>query len=133
MLRHSTALKYSHSDIEKLRRFAAFLVIYVPYFQTAGNAADAQWEDLNFRRRLEAFRGVDADVADAVLVTWSRHVDFLSPEFAFLSLVSRKVSIGDKLKIAEAILKHSDSQILRPANLQPIPEITPETKLPYLA
>ena len=55
MLRHSTALKCSRSDIEKLRRFAAFLVIYVPYFQTAENAADAQWEDLSFDGVLKPF------------------------------------------------------------------------------
>ena len=55
MLRHSAALKYSHSDIKRLRRFAAFLVIYVPYFQTAGNAADAQWEDLSFDGVLKPF------------------------------------------------------------------------------
>ena len=84
-----------------------------------------------FRRRLEAFR--DVDVADTVLVTWSRHVDFFPPEFVFLSLVSKKVTVSDKSKIAEAILQQSDSQILRPANFKPIPEITPETKLPNLA
>ena len=84
-----------------------------------------------FGQRLEAFR--DVDVADTVLVTLSRHVDFFPPEFAFLSLVSKKVTVGDKSKIAEAILQQSDSQILRPANFKPIPEITPETELPNLA
>ena len=73
-------MNYPPSYIEKLRRFNAFLVIYVPYFQTAQLAADAQYEDLAFRRRLEDFKSADAEVAAVALEKFNRHVDFLSPQ-----------------------------------------------------
>ena len=98
-------MKYPKSFIKQLRRFSAFLVIFVPYFQTAGNAADAPWEDLSFRRRLEEFRQIDSEVAAAVLNTWNRHVEFLSPEFAFLSLFSKKVPVSKKTKLRRSFLR----------------------------
>ena len=82
---------------------------------------------------MEAFRGVDPDVTFAVLDTLGRHMDFLAPEYSFLSLISKKVPLAEKLEIAEAIQQSADSSPLRPAPLTHVADIDHETKLHHLS
>ena len=108
-------------------------IVVIPYIQRSGNAPDAPFNDLHFRRQLEEFKDVDKPLYTDILKTWNRHQQFLAPEFSFLSLVSPKVIPAEKAKIAQAI-----SSIERPASLPPAPlrccvEITADTKLHQLA
>ena len=116
-----------------MKRFMKFQVVFVPYVQTSGNSADAQVNDLEFRREMEKFKNVDAEVADAVLETWDRHLQFLAPEYSFLTLVSDKVTPAEKKKISEAILATPRPESLPPAPLKPAVTIDDKTKLPQLA
>ena len=68
-----------------------------------------------------------------MLKTFSRHFDFLAPEYAFLSLVSTKVSLAEKRQIARAFTSTTESSSLQPAPLKPAVEITRETELHELA
>ena len=65
----------------------------------------------------------------------SRHgkrLQFLTPEYSFLTLVSDKVTPAEKKKISEAILATPRPDSLPPAPLKPAVPIDDKTKLPQL-
>ena len=124
---------YSPEFLPQLQRFNCGQVIIGPYRQNAANAPDAQINDLAFRQQLEKFKEVDSELATAILKTWDRHVEFVSPEYSFFSLVSSKVSQAEKRKIADEILATPDPKILTPAPPKPAVPINAETQLHELA
>ena len=89
MQKYSSLMEYSPGYIEKLKRFNQFAVLYVPKWYQANKASDAQVVDLEFVRQMEIYRTIDKDVASAVLKTLSGNLQFLAPEFCFLSLTSK--------------------------------------------
>ena len=103
MQKYASLMGYSTSYVSLLQRFNAWSILYVPYWFQAANAPDVQVIDLEFFRLMDSFRQVDEEIASAVLTTWFRHTDYLSPEFCFLSLTSDRVSSVEKQRIASAI------------------------------
>ena len=133
MYKYQQLMRYSPKFVEQMKRFMKFQVVFVPYVQTSGFSADAQVNDLEFRREMERFKDVDLEVAEAVLKTWNGHLQFLAPEYCFLTLVSDKVTPAEKKKISEAILSTPRPEVLPPAPLKPAVTIDDKTKLPQLA
>ena len=132
MFKWARLMGYSAAFIAKLRRFNAWQVIYALYWLVAGDAADCQLHDLQHHRDLEAFKDVDFEVASAALSKFLRHVDFLAPEWSFVSLTSPNVPAEEKANIAKVILA-TPSTTLKPAPLVPVVEITAATQLHQLA
>ena len=133
MQKYSQLMGYSQDFIEKLKRFNTFSVLYVPKWHQANNAAEVQKVDLEFHAIMEAYRSIDEDVACAVLEKLSRHLEFLAPEYSFLSLTSKKISDEEKKSIAAAIFSHPAPQQLPPAPLKPLVPINGSTELQHLA
>ena len=106
MQKYSALLGYSNAYVKMLRRFNAWQVIFVPHWFESADAADCQVTDLRLRRDLEAFKEIDREVAEAVLKTFSRHFDFLAPEYSFLSIVSNKVTVEEQLLLLRQNLSH---------------------------
>ena len=124
-------MEYPEDVVVGLKRFCAFIIIYVPHWLRASFASDCQVNDLQYRKDLGHFSEVDPEIAAAVLEVFLRHVDFLAPEWAILSLVSTKVSLEDKEKMAKEIISVPKSD-LRPAPPKPIVPITSSTTLDAL-
>lgn len=100
--RQSSLLEYDDDYIKKLRRFNKYQVLYAIYWFGVNDAPNAQALDLWFLKTLHEYRDtVDEEVGSACLATALNHVQFLAPEFCFLSLVSNS---KDKAEIAAAIL-----------------------------
>ena len=133
MQKYHQLMGYPEEFVTKLKRYTRFQVVLGPYRQSAAKGLDAQLNDLEFRRQMEGFREIDPIIADAVLNTWNRHVEFLGPEYSFLSLVSPKVSPQEKAKIAENIASTPDPRTLAPAPPKPSVPITATTQLHELA
>ena len=133
MQKYSALMGYSADYDQKLRRFNTWQVIYVPHQLSAGDAADCQVNDLQLRRDLEDFKLIDFPIAAAVLKTFERHMDFLAPEYSFLSLISKKVSLAEKRQIASALASVEENRNLQPAQLKPAVVITHKTELHELA
>lgn len=135
MLRYCEQMGYSEAYVQKLRQFCKFQVVLVPYRQSVGFSLDVQVNDLHFRRQLEKFRAIDefeGGLVDAVKDTFKRHLQFLSPEFSFLSLISYNVTPAEKKIIAKAIATTSNES-LSPAPLKPAVSIDEHTQLKDLA
>ena len=133
MQKYSRPMGYPRSYVEKLKRFNKFAILFVPKWFQAANASDAQVVDLDFVRKMETYRTIDCDVATAVLKTLSGHLDFLAPEFCFLSLTSKKVSVEEKKNIAAKILSIPTPESFQPAPTKPLVPINSLTELPMLA
>ena len=86
MQKYSALMKYSPAYLENLKRYQVFNILFVPYWFRADKAADVQVIDLEFFCQMEQFRAVNNVIATAVLKTWHRHTEYLSPELTFLSL-----------------------------------------------
>ena len=67
-------------------------------------SSDAPHNDLSFIRNLHAYQEVDQEVRTAVLTTINLHLDYRTPDLAYLSLASEKVDEEEKHSIVEAIL-----------------------------
>ena len=126
-------MRYPEEYVKNLRRLNAFNVLYVPYWFKASDASDAQVVDLDFLKKMERFATIDEVIATAVLKTWNRHTEFLSPEFSFLSLTSELVSPQEKSQIAAGILSTPKPPSLPPAPLKPVVPITSSVQLHQLA
>ena len=129
-------MNYDADYIRKLDRVNTFNIFYTPYWFSAPEAANAPANDLQFLRSMESFKEIDSEMAENVLKTWYRHVDFLIPEYACLSLVSSIVSDQEKKLIANEMLKHeppTEYSIDKPSLSKPAVELTAKTELHQLA
>ena len=84
MYKYAPQLGLDAKYVENLMRVNRFQVIFAPVWLRASNSADAQVNELQFRKDLEKFLTVDREMASKVLETWERHQCFLRPEFSFL-------------------------------------------------
>ena len=80
-------------------------------------------------RAIEEF---DGGLVDAVKNTFKRHLQFLSPEFSLLSLISYNLTPAEKKIIAQALAATSN-EFLSPAPLKPVVPIDEHTQLKDLA
>ena len=81
------------------------------------------------------FRAIDkfdGGLVNAVKNTFIRHLQFVSPEFSFLSLISYNVTPAEKKIIAQAIATTSNES-LSPAPLKRVVPIDEHTQLKDLA
>ena len=114
MYKYAPQLGFDAKYVENLMRVNRFQVIFAPLWLRASNSADAQVNELQFRKDLEKFLLVDREMALKVIETWERHQCFLRPEFSILSLASDKVTSEEKKEIARSI-----QQIEAPAEFPP--------------
>jgi hypothetical protein len=87
-------------------------------------AADAPHNDLMFTKKIFGYSATDKEVATKCMKTFRGHPWYLAPEMAgFLSLTSTKVSLAEKLAIAETIraqpLPDSPFKIQKPKAICP--------------
>ena len=70
-----------------------------PYWFSSDESANAQYNDLEFRRELEIFKEIDSTLAEAIIETFNLHLDFENAEMCFLSLAASKVTNDEKRAI----------------------------------
>ena len=103
MQKYGQLLGYDAEFKGKLKRYNKFQVVFAPYWLRIESSADAPAADLDFIRDLYAYRDIDEVMATEVLATVKNHLDYLTPDLAFLSLASKRVSDEEKQRLATAI------------------------------
>ena len=104
MQMYAPLMKYSPNYIQRLRRFNRFQVPYSIYWFSVNDAQNAQVVDLWYLKCLHRFKDVDNEMASACIETALNHLQYLAPEFCFLSLVSSSLPAPEKTQLAAAIL-----------------------------
>jgi hypothetical protein len=119
---------YSENLVNRLQRFNTFQVIYSQFWFTCQTAADAPWNDLLFFKNLSGYFQIDEEVSTACLTAFKRHLDYLTPEMAFLNLLSKKVPIEQKKEIAKTIAAQPQVELpIQPA--RPVKDPQPDSQL----
>lgn len=119
----SSQLGYSEEMVEKLQRMVQFTALfYVPAWLSAPLPAEAPKNDLALYQSLLRYRNIDKPVAKAALSKMGRHMGYLKPQLATLSLASSVVKDEEKAAIASAMLANP---VLYDADKGAIDEVTP--------
>ena len=105
MQMYAALLGYDDEYVRRLQRFNKFQVIAAIYWFSVNDAPGSQATDLWMIRTLTAYKAIDKKVAEDCLKVAFNHLQFLAPEFCFLSLFSTAVATSEKAKIAAAIMK----------------------------
>ena len=104
-LAFSQQLELYGESIVALTRFCRFTtIIYILHFLASSVGCDSTVNDLTLYKKLFAYRSIDQQLADEVLVVLRRHGWYLTPDVAVFSLFSSKVSLEEKSRIASRLL-----------------------------
>ena len=102
--KYASLVDYPEDYVARLRRFKKVQVLLAINWFSVNDAPNAQSVDLQFIKDLYDYKGVDKPMASACLETALNHLQFLAPEFVFLSLVSNRLPLQEKADVAAAIL-----------------------------
>ena len=90
---------------EGLVRLGIFFVcVYIPYFLKASVGADAAYNDLSLYKQLVDYIDVNGPIATAALEVLSRHGWYTTEETVPFCLISNRLSLDQKSRIAARIL-----------------------------
>ena len=96
---------FSEEEIKEIEIMAEFSAIfYGPWFLRSPLTASAPYNDLKAMKEMRDYRAIRGVEATACLVSWDRHLDYLSPALVIFSLASHEVPDKEKQEIADALL-----------------------------
>ncbi|GBM11092.1 hypothetical protein AVEN_242980-1 [Araneus ventricosus] len=99
-------LEYYNGKIEKLYQIYLFCpLIFVKVWLNSLKTADAPVNDLMLWESLNLYEKYDPGVDPAALLTFSRHLRYLTGEAVTFSLFSKKVSNFEKKTISASLMK----------------------------
>ena len=102
---YSDLVGYDAEYVTSLRRFNKVQLIFSIYWFRCYDAKSAQENDLWLIRTLSDYKSVDKALAEECLGVAYNHLQFLSPEFTFLSLVSNTIPVETKANLAHGKIR----------------------------
>jgi hypothetical protein len=108
----SKTFKMSAEEKKTVKRMAIFIgVFYGKYFLETSLSPCAPANDLRFYYQMREFKTLDSEVAEAVLKSMDRHLDYLTEELAIFSIFDMNLSEEDRSVIGKTL-----SEIQRPTS-----------------
>ena len=96
---------FDEQEIDEIEIMAEFCAIfYGPWFLRSPGASSAPYNDLVAMKEMRDYRKHRGVEAAACLVSWDRHLDYLSPALVVFSLASSNVSDNEKKSLADALV-----------------------------
>lgn len=98
-----TQFSLTPDEVKNLYKICLFVVlVYVEFWFKAPLAIDAPFNDLRLIEKLNNYRSIDSDAADAALRKFKNHLWYLSPEMSAVSLFNKNISLEMKRKIVKS-------------------------------
>ncbi|GBM34326.1 hypothetical protein AVEN_16420-1 [Araneus ventricosus] len=124
-------LKYDDGKFQKLHQICFINdLIFVKVWLNAQTAADAPpVDDLMLWKSLNMYEKYEPGVARADLLTFSRHLWYLTEEAVTFSVFSKKVSDPETKEISASLMKYKPNEKSFPTGLSVFPVLNHATKL----
>lgn len=91
-------------EMKNLYKICLFIVlVYVEFWFKAPLAIEAPFNDLRLLEKLNSYRSIDLDAADAALRKFKNHLWYLSPEMSAISLFDKNISLETKRNMVKAL------------------------------
>ena len=89
-------------EINRMGHFVAFY--YIPWFLRSPMSAAAPYADLIAIAEMREAKYRIQEEATTCLLSWQRHLDYLSPALVILSLADKSTPVDEKRAVADALL-----------------------------
>ena len=98
-------LGFEPVELLEINRMGHFVVFYyIPWFLRSPMSAAAPYADLIAIAEMREAKSRIQEEATTCLLSWQRHLDYLSPSLVILSLADKSTPVDEKRAVADALL-----------------------------